>query len=704
MKRTLFGRLSGLLGCVSALLMTNPPSGVGIGVGDIAPDFTVPNRKTGAAIHLHDYAGSVVVLEFFVWWCPHCQAATPQIKKEIHDYYTAANYPVKNLYINEESIEPSETDDFIRRYGIGPVASDTSHVLFNQLGGAAYPHFVVINGITNTPAAAPWQILFLDSGFGSGLTVPLLRQAIAPVLPPKLSIVSPVQGTVTPQPFLTVTGKAKDEWGRTSGVAQVEFQLENASGTTAYQMASSNNGWTNWSATLSNLYAGTNIIRVRATDADGNASLVERAIFYKAISPLKVAVTGSGRVALNLTNTLQTNLIVGKTYTLTAIPGKGSLFSNWLSGFDEPLSALSRSARVSFLMQTGLCLQANFVSNPFLTTRGQYTGLFYNLTNGVHPETSGFFSLALDGLGSYSGHVLHDGERLACSGRFDLDGKATNVVSCGCGEDIYFDWTLNLSGSATQQINAVVLHHEQHNFLLGDRAPQYGSRVSPYRGRYTFVLPGNSEATNEPGGDSYAAVTVARDGRLTLSGVLADGKPITQSVPVSTNGVWPLYAALDGGTGTLLSWVTLTNSPPPAPNLLSERVSWIKAFSFIRMPYSNGFALETNLIGSTYRWAKPVLPFSTGLVTFAGVNLPDSFTNIVRLTTGNKVINNPGQSPLSLTINTNNGLFTGAATVPGTTNKITFKGALLQWQNEGSGFFLRSNQSGRVFFGPLPGP
>ena len=45
------------------------------------------------------------------------------------------------------------------------------------------------------------------------------------------------------------------------------------------------------------------------------------------------------------------------------------------------------------------------------------------------------------------------------------------------------------------------------------------------------------------------------------------------------------------------------------------------------------------------------------------------------------------------------GLFSGSATVPGTKQKVSFKGALLQNVDVGYGYFLGTNQSGSVFFG-----
>jgi hypothetical protein len=39
-----------------------------IGVGGISPDFTLLNHRTGEPVSLYDYAGHVIVLDFFAVW------------------------------------------------------------------------------------------------------------------------------------------------------------------------------------------------------------------------------------------------------------------------------------------------------------------------------------------------------------------------------------------------------------------------------------------------------------------------------------------------------------------------------------------------------------------------------------------------------------------------------------------------------------
>jgi hypothetical protein len=115
--------------------------------------------------------------------------------------------------------------------------------------------------------------------------------------------------------------------------------------------------------------------------------------------------------------------------------------------------------------------------------------------------------------------------------------------------------------------------------------------------------------------------------------------------------------------------------------------------------YPAGFTNQTALSGARYLASAPVMNFQEGAVTFSGGNLPAPFTNSVVLGVNNKLTNSsPNQ--LALTISTNSGLFTGSVTVPGTAKVLSYKGVLNQKAQFGSGFFLNTNQSGRVFFGP----
>jgi hypothetical protein len=174
-------------------------------------------------------------------------------------------------------------------------------------------------------------------------------------------------------------------------------------------------------------------------------------------------------------------------------------------------------------------------------------------------------------------------------------------------------------------------------------------------------------------------------------------------VPVSKNGEWPWYASLYGGKGSVLSWVTLSTNAPPSGSLTGE-LSWIKLTMPTPKLYTNGFTNQVPLIGSIYQppGTNRILMFTNAEVDFYGGNLSDPFTNLVALRANNTVSNRTAIQPLTLTFTLPSGAFNGSATVLDGVRKRTlpFKGAVLQRQNYGAGFFLGTNQSGRVLLRP----
>ena len=58
-------------------------------VGHTVANFTLTDRATGRPVQLTDFAGKIVFLEWFAWWCPFCQAAAAQIEPGIVQAYAA---------------------------------------------------------------------------------------------------------------------------------------------------------------------------------------------------------------------------------------------------------------------------------------------------------------------------------------------------------------------------------------------------------------------------------------------------------------------------------------------------------------------------------------------------------------------------------------------------------------------------------------
>jgi hypothetical protein len=93
------------------------------------------------------------------------------------------------------------------------------------------------------------------------------------------------------------------------------------------------------------------------------------------------------------------------------------------------------------------------------------------------------------------------------------------------------------------------------------------------------------------------------------------------------------------------------------------------------------------------------LNFVNGLVALGGGNLAGGVTNGVSLDSASK-ITNLSSNALTMSVTTSSGLLKGTMTVPGSQSKVTFNGVVLQKRNRGHGYFLGTNQSGWVYFGP----
>lgn len=204
-------------------------------------------------------------------------------------------------------------------------------------------------------AVAGTQYDIAVDGFNGVTGNIVLNVAFAPdVTPPKVTITSPAAGANLTNASFLLQGKATDN----VAVAQVQYRLENAAGTNAYQVAE---GTTNWSASVDNLIPGPNTVRVRAFDASSNVSpTVARTFNYVVAEPLILTISGAGTVSGASNGQL---LHVGAAYKITAKPKAGFGFAGWTGDI------VTNSLALSFVMRTNFTLQANFldIARPTLT-------------------------------------------------------------------------------------------------------------------------------------------------------------------------------------------------------------------------------------------------------------------------------------------------------------------------------------------------
>ena len=142
-------------------------------VGNIVEDFTLPIHHAGPNVSLYDYAGQIIVLDFWAYWCEPCQVASSELETYIQQYYNdlggnPSGIPVKLISINLDCSYPPGTDGYIAAYGLETVLDDCSYAVFSTYGVGSIPQFAIINGIAGANYNQ-WELLNNQIGYDSDL-------------------------------------------------------------------------------------------------------------------------------------------------------------------------------------------------------------------------------------------------------------------------------------------------------------------------------------------------------------------------------------------------------------------------------------------------------------------------------------------------------------------------------------------------------
>lgn len=138
---------------------------VGLGVGNIAPDFSI-SMLDGKTIKLSELRGKPVFLNFWATWCPPCNLEMPDIEKTFKD-----NYPVQIIAVDIREA-PMTVAGFLSRKGYSyPVGLDLKGEIAGLYMADAIPASFGIDakGIIRYEQSGPLTYTQLNQWF-TGLT------------------------------------------------------------------------------------------------------------------------------------------------------------------------------------------------------------------------------------------------------------------------------------------------------------------------------------------------------------------------------------------------------------------------------------------------------------------------------------------------------------------------------------------------------
>ncbi len=581
-------------------------------------------------------------------------------------------------------------------YEITPSGATNMLTDTNEISGSATSE-LMINPATTNDAGSYFVVVSNPTRIVSS------AQATLSIVPdttsPKVALSTPLAGARTTN--FVITGTASDN----AQVVQVNYWITNAlTGLFTNNTANLDTNGTiskTWSISnaLNSLNAGTNFITVQSVDYSGRLSaLATREFFYQVPAVFTLlstglgTVSGKGSIAGNVAPTNGAVLYIGEGYTLTAVPGKNYVFSNWVARISKS-GFTSNSATLHFIMQNKLKIQANFSTNLFIGAAGTYNGLFYG--DEVTEQTAGMLqNLTVRSTGSYSGNLWLGGASFPLSGSFDGSGMVNTIVKRTTPQggpvnlDLMLNWT---NGEITGSVSG--------SNLGGWDSPlqaELSAAPSP-SAEYTVLLSSGTNATGEvPPGFGYMLIT-NHNGSVTVSGALADGTGFNQTAPIGVSSEVPVYANLYGKTGLLLGWLGLSKGvvEPETP------MTWIKPAARSGI-YTDGF---TNMLLATGSgWTNP--PAKTSAVSLAdgtltisngspGLDFALAITNDAVVKTSSLPTNS-----LTGTIAPKTGLlqitFGNGA---GKATSVGF-GAMLQDSTNGGGYFVTKTNAGVILLTP----
>ena len=106
--------------------------------------------EAGSATILETYAGGIVLLDFFAWWCPPCEGASRDIGHDLEAFYKekggnphGVTFTVVGINVDQK--KPGKTESFIRKTGMAHALNDIDGALEAAFKVKVLPTLVLVD-------------------------------------------------------------------------------------------------------------------------------------------------------------------------------------------------------------------------------------------------------------------------------------------------------------------------------------------------------------------------------------------------------------------------------------------------------------------------------------------------------------------------------------------------------------------------------
>ena len=428
------------------------------------------------------------------------------------------------------------------------------------------------------------------------------------------------------------------------------------------------------------------------------------------------------------TSYLVTGLPPGLTYSTTTGQISGRITAVLTSNKSYPITMKATNASGS----TPVANTTLWV-HPFPSAGlGTYSGLVDRdplplATNPINDGLGGYVSVAITGIGSYTGKLVLAGTSYPLTGVFNASVGSTDIGTNftiqrpGLGNLLVTFNTNSALGTLTGGVyEQLTLHSVSHS---SSRNPWTTAVPTTKSGAYTTQLriqnAGLIGNAAYPQGRSFASVTITPAGVVTWVGKMADGSaPLsTFTTTLSASETFPVHLMLNAGTGSAQGTLSLSadtmviNGGRP---LLGGTVDWTKNAQPVAtndLVYHDGFPLfNLTVEGGKYAapsTGSPVLGLTPSntlgtnnaqiAFTQGGITGPEAalVTRALRVTPTNTAdFSNPASNTamLNLSLNAATGAMSGSfvLTDGGATRTVSYFGVVVPRSDvkAGAGYFL----------------